>query len=248
MKFNILVKAIQQVHYTCYKQAAKAINTSLIIRNWLIGFYIVEFEQQGEDRAKYGTKLLASLADKFTHINGLDERTFRNFRLLYNQYPQIKQTLFSHLEASEIWGSLTTEFEIAQNTESESSSLMPNIIRRSLTTESELNTNRLEGEMILAKLSYTHLEQLIRIQDQLKRTFYEVECIKGNWGVRELKRQINSLYYERSGMSLKPEKLSAIVAEKATQLQPEDIVKSMYTCKPNQEGFQNLLGFGFQVK
>jgi hypothetical protein len=48
------------------------------------------------------------------------------------------------------------------------------------------------GEKILAKLSYTHIEQLLGIKDSLKRTFYELECIKGTWSLRELKRQINS--------------------------------------------------------
>lgn len=50
-------------------------------------------------------------------------------------------------------------------------------------------------------MSYTHLEQLVAIDDPLKRTFYEVECIRGQWSVRELKRQIASLYFERSALS-----------------------------------------------
>lgn len=63
---------------------------------------------------------------------------------------------------------------------------------------------------MVSQLSYSHIEQLLPIQDSLKRAFYEVECIKGIWSVRELKRQINSLYFERCGMSLKPELLSEI--------------------------------------
>lgn len=42
-------------------------------------------------------------------------------------------------------------------------------------------------------------KMLVEIKDEQKRNFYELECIKGNWSVRELKRQIDSLYYERSG-------------------------------------------------
>ena len=57
------------------------------------------------------------------------------------------------------------------------------------------------AEKIISQLSYTHIEQLLPIQDPLKRAFYEVECIKGIWSVRELKRQINSLYFERCGMN-----------------------------------------------
>ena len=58
------------------------------------------------------------------------------------------------------------------------------------------------GDMILQHLSYTHFDQLVDIDDETKRLFYEVECIRSNWSVRELKRQIGSLYYERSGLSL----------------------------------------------
>jgi hypothetical protein len=54
---------------------------------------------------------------------------------------------------------------------------------------------------LLNRLSYSHLTELFQIEDDLKRTYYEVECIKGCWSVRELKRQIASLYYERSRLS-----------------------------------------------
>jgi predicted nuclease of restriction endonuclease-like (RecB) superfamily len=66
------------------------------------------------------------------------------------------------------------------------------------------------------------------LDSQIKRTFYELECIKGTWSVRELKRQINSLYYERSGMSLKPEKLTDITQSKAEKILPTEFIKSVY--------------------
>ncbi|MFQ6610678.1 MAG: YhcG family protein [Fidelibacterota bacterium] len=53
----------------------------------------------------------------------------------------------------------------------------------------------------MQNLAFTHIAELITINSPLKRIFYEVECIKGNWSVRELKRQISSLYFERSGLS-----------------------------------------------
>jgi predicted nuclease of restriction endonuclease-like (RecB) superfamily len=68
-------------------------------------------------------------------------------------------------------------------------------------------------EKLIKKLSYTHLTQLFPIEDPMKRLFYEIECIKGTWSVRELKRQIDSLYFERSGMSQKPDLLSKLVQE-----------------------------------
>ena len=61
MKFEILVNKIQEAHRTLQENAVNSINRHLTIRNWLIGFYIIEFEQKGEDRAKYGEKLLPEL-------------------------------------------------------------------------------------------------------------------------------------------------------------------------------------------
>jgi len=54
LNFNSLVSLVEQTHLHFQQQAAKAVNVSLTIRNYLIGFYLVEFEQKGEDRAAYG--------------------------------------------------------------------------------------------------------------------------------------------------------------------------------------------------
>ncbi|MEP6512639.1 MAG: DUF1016 N-terminal domain-containing protein [Parafilimonas sp.] len=62
MNFSTLIQTIQQTHTALQQQAVKAINRSLTSRNWLIGFYIVEFEQKGEDRAVYGNHLLKELS------------------------------------------------------------------------------------------------------------------------------------------------------------------------------------------
>ena len=83
LNFESLVSVIEQTHLHFQHQAVKAVNVSLTMRNWLVGYYIVEFEQQGEDRAQYGAKLLANLAGSVKHIKGFDERSFRNFRLLF---------------------------------------------------------------------------------------------------------------------------------------------------------------------
>lgn len=221
MNFELLVSAIEQTHQHFQQQASKAINVSLTLRNWLTGYYIVEFEQKGEDRAKYGDKLLARLAEKCATIKGLDERTFRNFRLFYLLYPQIRSLLANQIDSNPIRRSLTAELK--NDTINDTFSIWG-----SLTSEFQLTEFQLKGELLVQSLSYTHFEQLIRINDSLKRAYYEMECIKGNWSVRELKRQINSLYFERSGMSAKPEHLSEITNSKAETVMPTDIVKSVY--------------------
>jgi len=91
MNFQVLVTNIQQTHSTLQQSALKAVNKHLTIRNWLVGFYIVEFEQKGEDRAKYGENLLSELA-KSVNIKGLSETSLKLNRQFYNIYPQIHQT------------------------------------------------------------------------------------------------------------------------------------------------------------
>ena len=101
MKFELLAAKIQETHQTLYENAARSINRHLTIRNWLIGFYIVEFEQNGEDRAKYGQKLLFELA-KVIAIKGLAETNLKTSRQFYLVYPQISQVIADKRGAFEI--------------------------------------------------------------------------------------------------------------------------------------------------
>ena len=64
MTFELLAQNIENVQTTLQQQAAHAVNLSLTARNWLMGYYIVEFEQNGEDRARYGAKLLKRLEER----------------------------------------------------------------------------------------------------------------------------------------------------------------------------------------
>ena len=83
-------------------------------------------------------------------------------------------------------------------------------------------------DKLVNKLSYSHLELLVTIKDSLKRTFYEIECIRGNWSVRELKRQIGSLYFERSGLSKNKEKLAELVQSSAEPSEPKLAIRDPY--------------------
>ena len=84
------------------------------------------------------------------------------------------------------------------------------------------------GEALLQKLSYSHIDQLVDIDEETKRAFYEIECIRGNWSVRELKRQTGSLYYERSGLSLNKDKLSRLANSCAQQADHKLVVCDPY--------------------
>jgi predicted nuclease of restriction endonuclease-like (RecB) superfamily len=81
---------------------------------------------------------------------------------------------------------------------------------------------------ILQRLSYSHIELIVDLDDPLKRTFYEIECIRGNWSVRELKRQIATLYYERSGLSHNKEKLAELVKPAAERAESRLMIRDPY--------------------
>lgn len=216
--FNSLVSNIQQIHKHLQKSAVNAVNQMLTIRNWLIGHHIVEFEQNGKDRAEYGKYLLKSIAGELNHIKGMDERSLRRFRLFYLYYPQlampIRGSLSPELKDDGKWGTVTP--------------LLPDLPKMGTASPQSQESLFVPGEKILAKLSYSHLEQLLGIEDALKRTFYEIECIKGAWSVRELKRQINSMYFERSNLSKNPDKLAEMVQQKTQPQASPDIVKNIY--------------------
>src|ERR1700683_240338 len=92
MKFDLLVQNIQDTHIALQQSAVKAINRHITIRNWLIGLYIVEYEQKGEDRAKYGDRLLIEIANRI-EIKGVGDTMLKLFRRFYLAYPQILQSL-----------------------------------------------------------------------------------------------------------------------------------------------------------
>lgn len=188
-----LVGAVVAVHVSMTKRATRAVNMSLTMRNWLMGAYIAEYELRGADRAAYGEKILEMLANRLRGrgIPRVDARELRRFRQFYDAYPQIRETLSPEL--------------------TEVMSTAPALgIRETVSPKS-----RSPGRTLLERLSFSHLTELLKLSNTLERTFYEAECIRGGWSVRELRRQISSLYFERSGLSADKEKLATLAHKDA---------------------------------
>jgi predicted nuclease of restriction endonuclease-like (RecB) superfamily len=224
--FTSLVNSIHDTHVTLHESAVKAINKHLTIRNWLIGFYIVEFEQNGDDRARYGEKLLQSLANSLDLVS-LSYRNLRLFRQFYLLYPEISTTV--KRELSQLGFSSFQNHQLGTND-------LVLVDKQGVgiwqSTNAKLDTDKIrdiDGDKIISKLSFTHLVQLFPLADSARRNFYETECIKGNWSVSELKRQINTMYFERSGMSIDPGSLSQHVKSNREALKISDIIKSPFT-------------------
>lgn len=224
MKFKQLLTSIQTTHSHFQETAAKAVNRALTIRNWIIGHYIFEYEQKGEDRAKYGERLLAEIAQKLPDLK-LSMTNLKLCRQFYLYYPQIWEVAKDELRKNtmRIGQSVTDQLQLIDYKSNEIYSNTKNNYTHSVLLE-------LPPEKLINNLSFTHIVALLILEDPLKRVFYEHECIKGNWGVRELKRQINSFYFERMGLSDDPEKLSRIIQQKTTQtITPADFIKNEYS-------------------
>jgi predicted nuclease of restriction endonuclease-like (RecB) superfamily len=241
MNYAALVKAINSATTQLQGRAAVAVNQALVIRNWMVGAYIVEFEQHGKDRAKYGERLLETLAGDLSiaGVCGLTAAVLRSCRLAYHLYPQIRGAVSPEFiprgNESRIPGTLSPElarlFRIRQTLSVESTVSIPSIpaapspesralaIRGSVTPE--LPTP-LSPELLL-RLSWSQLQELIRLDDPWQRAFYENECLKSRWSVRQLQRQIGSLLYERTGLSTHKKAL----IERARKQEPAETITDL---------------------
>jgi len=221
--------------------AISAVNTSLTLRNWLFGYYIVEYEQKGEDRAVYGDKLLRKLEiDLKNEIHDISLTYLKNVRKFYLTYPQIGQTVSDLFIKASLPHNQRLLFPVKSQTVSDQFYKIPELEFRN---EIEDKLKKLDiytpAINLIEKISFSHFVELLSINGQLKRTFYEIETIKGTWSVRELKRQIATLYYERSGLSKNKDKIHKLANFKAEKIQPSDILKNPYTFEflglPNKE-------------
>lgn len=189
--FSELSVIIRQTHELTQTTAMKAINKIATIRNWLIGYYIVEFEQCGKDRAAYGDQLLQRLEESVS-TKGLNVTLFRNSRSFYINYPQIKKTFYTPIRP-------TVSDEFIQSIENKSIIIHP-------TLSDEFRT---PVQILISSLSFSHICEILTLNDPLARYFYETKCIKCSWSIRELRRQISTNLFFRCGISQKPEELLA---------------------------------------
>ncbi len=250
MKYSELITAIDSASRQLLGRAAAAVNQALVIRNWLVGAYLVEFEQEGEDRARYGEGLLKTLANDLRKrgVKGLGISMLERTRRFYLAYPQLgaripsplvtelgpllpvfaaqesapavrispppsrgdlphpgAAKLSAPLGAHQTANSVTTGYGIGQSPVGQCAGVTP-----------------LSPEAVL-RFSWTHILELIRLDDPLKRAFYENECLKGDWSKRQLQRQIGSLLYERTGLS----RHKKTVVARAHRQEPEQVIEDL---------------------
>ncbi|SIN91661.1 PDDEXK nuclease domain-containing protein [Chitinophaga niabensis] len=204
--FEALTNKINSTSGIFLNKVRKQVNSAYTMRNWLIGHYIVEYEQHGEDRAVYGDKLLERLAGslKKNGLVGMSGTNLKLFRQLYILYPQIGQTLSGEFKQ--------VDFQIVAD--------------GLATVKYAHERNSCSPEELLAKLSFSHFIELFKADADVKRIFYETEAIKNNWSVRELQRAMNSLLYERTGLS--KVELPIVEKKEPVPLIPENFFRDPY--------------------
>ena len=250
MKYERLLVGIGQVSSVGQAAAARAINQILTVRNWLIGAYLVEYEQNGQDRADYGAQLFKKLSKdlKQRGFRGFSPTNLKNFRQFALTYPGLARAeilntflplLGSSRQPAEIRQTLSGEFgtdPLQQLEEQQTADLFSNSLDTLFPTLLERNANNPSMpwqdchyyQRLFTRLSWSNLIELTRLDDPLKRAFYELEAVKSNWSIRELRRQINSMLYERIGLSKDKDALLSLAQQGQLIRTPATIMRDPY--------------------
>ncbi|MFZ1528353.1 MAG: PDDEXK nuclease domain-containing protein [Ferruginibacter sp.] len=194
----------------------KQVNVAMTLRNWIIGCHIVQYEQSGKDKAKYGKKVLETLATRLKEkgSKGLAETNLKLFRQFYSSYPQIRQTLSDELKM--------VDFQHLRIGQATSDQFTPSTTKKTGEMVTEI-----KASVLVNNLSFSHFIELLKPDSEDKRRFYEVHTIQNNWGVRDLKRAIESMLYERTGLSANKETILTQHISK-NSLKPEDVFRNTY--------------------
>ena len=220
-KFNFenLVELCRRTHDQTQRSAARAIDRSLVARNWLFGWYIVEYEQNGADRAEYGSQTLkrlsAALKTKIGRGFSVDAlERMRRFYLLYKHIIPDAPEAEKSATASRILPKpsiekiqLTPSVDSFLKREDVAVAILPEISQR-------------------FPLSWSHYVTLLTIDNSEERRFYEIEATQNQWSVREMERQIASSLYERLALSRDKEEVRRLASEGQVIEKASDLIKN----------------------
>jgi predicted nuclease of restriction endonuclease-like (RecB) superfamily len=195
--YNNLLSKIARILAEARTKLVRGINRTQVLAYREIGKEIIEFEQKGKARAKYGEELIKKLSKDMTEKFGMgfSEINLRNMRRFYLEFPaQIQQTL---------------------SVKSQKQQTLPAV-------------SKAQGGQFEPMLSWSHYCELLKIEEPLARSFYEQEAIENNWSVRELKRQINSMLFERLTLSRDTKGVMKMAKKGQVIEKPEDAIKDPY--------------------
>ncbi len=170
------------------RQAYRAADHLMVVRNWLIGWRIVEQEQQGKERAEYGKRVIALASESLTqeYGKGFSLASVKNFKQFY--------LTFRHLQIGQ---AMLSQFKMDEST-----------IGQAMLSQSP--------QPFYSNLSWLHYERVMRVKDETARLWYLKEASREQWDYRTLQRNISSQYYYR--LLQTPEQLHREVSDEMHQL------------------------------
>ena len=211
--FEQLVELCQRTHDESQRTATRAIDRSLVVRNWLFGWYIVEYEQRGADRAKYGSALIAKLATKLG-MRGCSRRGLALSCKFYRHNPEIAQTVSAEL---------ASEHQDGTSIDGTAGILHP--VGPEISAIVQTPSAQLANKFTLG---CSHYVTLLSTDDSEARRFYEIEARDNDWSVRELRRQIDSSFYQQLALSRDKQEVHGLANEGQVVEKPTDLIKNPY--------------------
>jgi len=171
-QYDNLVSGISQLLSDAKNNIARTVNTTMVVTNWHIGQYIVEYEQGGKERAEYGTQLLKRLSEDLTKVFGRGY-SYRNLRLIKQFY--LEFPIWQIASAK----SLNTKTKKLQTASTQLSS------KKWQTSSAKFSD---KAKASFSKLTWSHFVRLLSVKDENERNFYIIEAAENNWKERELDR------------------------------------------------------------
>ncbi|OUD37052.1 YhcG family protein [Flavobacterium sp. FPG59] len=212
LKNKVLFSQVVELLQNARTQVLRTVNSTMVYTYFVIGRMIVEEEQNGKDRAEYGKQLLKGLSKELTTEfgKGFSVENLERIRKFYTIYSNslTVSTISENVKSQ----SLSTELQIRES-------------EFRLSQNDRLKSARLT---LIFKLTWSHYNFLIRIDDEKERRFYEIESEKYNWSVRELKRQYDSALYTRLALSRDKEGILKLSEKGQIIEKPKDIIKDPY--------------------
>lgn len=219
-----LLNRIGEILTEARRYTAKTVNTILVKTYWHVGREIIEHELGGKTRAEYGKKMLQDLSKELTvrFGKGFSYPNLKRMKQFYNSYT-ISSTLLSQFNKP-----IVQALSVQSKEDQISSTLSGKSESQILSTMSRELEKPVLSEKMLNRLSWSHICLLLAVSDKDARSFYEIEIAKNGWSVREAKRQIESMLFERLALSKDKSGLKQL-AEKGQIIEtPEDALKDPY--------------------
>lgn len=222
IRYEDLVSGIRELFDQARRLSARSVNTIITATYWETGHRIVDFEQHGRDRAAYGEALIQKLSSDLTSRvgRGFGPVNLSQMRKFFIYWPREK--IFQTLSEK------SNEIGIYQTVSGKS--LLP--VSQASCQKSQTSTEGFNVSVLSAcfPLPWSAYVRLLSVKDDAARNFYEKEALRGGWSVRQLDRQINSMFYERTALSKnKGSMLRKGAAPKADDiLTPEEEIKDHF--------------------